>query len=82
MQMFCSSPEVLNALNLEPIQYIQTLFQIMQPQAKSSSQNVPEYKIDLHQIWTLPLLDQVRILMKRGKETTFTIHFSIIIVYI
>jgi len=54
----------------------------MQPQAKSSSQNVPEYKMDLHQIWTLPLLDQVRILMKRGKETTFTIHFSIIIVYI
>jgi len=55
-------------MNLEPKQYVQALFQQQQQPRANSLQNVPENKMDLHHIHTLPLLDQVRILMKRGKK--------------
>lgn len=66
--MFCSSTEeTINALNLTNKQYLELLAPpICQEQySKSDTSN---HTTSLNYIRTLPLLDQVRILMKDGKE--------------
>lgn len=66
MEMFCSSAEEsINALNLAQKNYLHLL--VPQLPDECYCQSTSEDQTDLHYIKTLPLLDQIRIIMKQGK---------------
>jgi len=68
MEMFCpSTEESINALNLAPKQYVHLL--VPQLPKECYSQAISENQTDLHYIMTLPLLDQIRTIMKHGEES-------------
>lgn len=68
MEMFCPSvEESINALNLAPKQYVHLL--VPQLPKESYSQAVSGNETNLHYIMTLPLLDQIRIIMKHGEKS-------------
>ncbi|EZA54847.1 hypothetical protein DMN91_006874 [Ooceraea biroi] len=70
MEMFCPSPESLSASNVEPLQYVQQLMSQV-PEARYLRSS-PEDQLDLHYILTMPLLDQIRIIMKRVRIISFS----------
>lgn len=64
--MFCSSAEEsVNPLNLAQRNYLHLL--VPQLPDECYFQSTSEDQTDLHYIKTLPLLDQIRIIMKQGK---------------
>ncbi|XP_012219476.1 DNA-directed RNA polymerase III subunit RPC5 [Linepithema humile] len=70
MEMFCpSAEESINSLNLAPKQYVHLL--VPQLPKESYSQGVSGNQTNLHYIMTLPLLDQIRIIMKHVKVISF-----------
>ncbi|XP_011634494.1 DNA-directed RNA polymerase III subunit RPC5-like [Pogonomyrmex barbatus] len=71
MEMFCPSiEESINNLNLTQKHYLH----ILVPQLPDTCylQSISEDQIALHYIMTLPLLDQIRIIMKQVKIISFT----------
>lgn len=67
MEMFCPlAEESINTLNLAKKDYLHLL--VPQLPEKSYSQSTSEDQKDLHCIKTLPLLDQIRIIMKQGEK--------------
>ncbi|KAL2740836.1 DNA-directed RNA polymerase III subunit RPC5 [Vespula squamosa] len=72
LEMFCSSTEEsINALNLTNKQYLELLAPPISQEQYSKSET-PNHTTSLNYIRTLPLLDQVRILMKDAKVISFT----------
>ncbi|KYN08719.1 DNA-directed RNA polymerase III subunit RPC5, partial [Cyphomyrmex costatus] len=69
MEMFCSSEESINNLNLDQINYLQLL--VPQTPDECYLQSTSEDQIDLHHILTLPLLDQIRTIMKQVRVISF-----------
>lgn len=91
MELFCqSAEEPVSALNLREKNY----FDLMTPPSfmkNSDSRPIPENDIDFHSFATLPLLDQIRIIMKHGESNIIKIlkkefdkkeHKLLIITYI
>lgn len=69
MEIFCSSAEEsINSLNLAQKNYLHLL--VPQLPDECYLQSTSEDHTDLHYIKTLPLLDQIRIIMKQGKKIT------------
>ena len=68
MEMFCgASDDSVNNLNLTKPQYLSFLAPPLKEEQFSKA-NIPSHTTSLNYIRTLPLLDQVRILMKDGKK--------------
>ncbi|XP_058806428.1 DNA-directed RNA polymerase III subunit RPC5 [Phymastichus coffea] len=72
MEMLCSNNdnESVNHLNLSSKQYLDTLAPPIKEEQFSKA-NIPSHTTTLSYIRTLPLLDQVRILMKDAKVMSF-----------
>jgi len=69
MEMFCPLvEESVNTLNLAQKNYLHLL--VPQLPDECYSQSTSEDQTDLHHIMTLPLLDQIRIIMKQGEKST------------
>jgi DNA-directed RNA polymerase-3 subunit RPC5 len=76
--MFCShNDESVNNLNLSTKQYLDILAPPLKEEQFSKA-NIPSHTTSLSYIRTLPLLDQVRILMKDGINK-FIINFLFLI---
>lgn len=69
MEMFCPSADESVNLNLVPKNYLSLLV----PEECNSREY--ENQADFHNIAILPLLDQLRIIMKHGEENTLFIFF-------
>ncbi|KYM96604.1 DNA-directed RNA polymerase III subunit RPC5 [Cyphomyrmex costatus] len=69
MEMFCSSEESINNLNLDQINYLHLL--VPQIPDECYLQSTSEDQIDLHRILTLPLLDQIRTIVKQVRVISF-----------
>ncbi|XP_018343176.1 PREDICTED: DNA-directed RNA polymerase III subunit RPC5 [Trachymyrmex septentrionalis] len=69
MEMFCSSAEDSNNLNLGQINYLRLL--VPQLPDECYLQSTSEDQTDLHHILTLPLLDQIRKIMKQVRIISF-----------
>jgi len=70
--MFCSSAdESINNLDLGQINYLRLL--VPQLSDEYYLQSTSEDQTDLHHILTLPLLDQIRKIMKQGEKITLEI---------
>lgn len=68
MEMFCqSAEESVNTLNLTQRHYLHLL--VPQLPDECYLQSTSEDQIDIHHIMTLPLLDQIRIIMKQGEKS-------------
>ncbi|XP_066587865.1 DNA-directed RNA polymerase III subunit RPC5 [Prorops nasuta] len=71
LEMFCSTTdETVNALNLAPYQYLEVLAPSVKPEVHSKA-NLPNHITSLHYIRTLPLLEQIRVLMKDARIMSF-----------
>ena len=67
MEMFCNASDgEVNNLNLLVKQYMDMLAPPLKEEQFSKA-NIPSHSTSLSYIRTLPLLDQVRLLMKDGK---------------
>ncbi|XP_034942315.1 DNA-directed RNA polymerase III subunit RPC5 [Chelonus insularis] len=78
LEMFCSSNETsANNLRLSCKEYLKLLAPVVKSDEHSKS-NIPIHGTSLNYIRTLPLLDQVRIIMKDAKVMSFTQLRSII----
>lgn len=63
---YSSAEESVNTLNLAQRNYLHLL--VPQVPDECYFRSTSEDRIDLHSIMTLPLLDQIRIIMKQGKK--------------